>query len=244
VRTVCWWSAGAASAVAAHLALRKGPAIVAYCDTSATEHPDNLRFLRDCENWYGQEIMRLRSDKYTDIYDVFAKTRYLVGNAGARCTTELKKLVRRKFQQPEDTQVFGFTSEEVKRAKEFRGNNIEVTAWFPLIDEGLTKVDCRNIIRSAGIAVPAMYGLGYKNNNCIGCVKGGAGYWNKIRVDFPEVFTRMAKIEREMGVTINKSRIGGQAVRVYLDELQPGVGRYETEPDIECGIYCPGESNA
>lgn len=31
-----------------------------------------------------------------------------------------------------------------------------------------------------------MYDLGYANNNCIGCVKGGIGYWNKIRIDFPE----------------------------------------------------------
>ncbi len=37
-----------------------------------------------------------------------------------------------------------------------------------------------------------MYDLGYPNNNCIGCVKGGMGYWNKIRKDFPEVFQKRA----------------------------------------------------
>ena len=86
------------------------------------------------------------------------------------------------------------------------------------------------MIIAAGIEVPAMYKLGYKNNNCIGCVKGGKGYWNKIREDFPESFDRMAKQERRMGVKILKD--------VYLDELPRGVGRYESELDLECGVAC------
>ena len=32
-----------------------------------------------------------------------------------------------------------------------------------------------------------MYDLGYPNNNCIGCIKGGMGYWNRIRKDFPDI---------------------------------------------------------
>ena len=49
-----------------------------------------------------------------------------------------------------------------------------------------------------------MYKLGYNNNNCIGCVKGGIGYWNKIRVDFPAEFDRMAELERKIGHAVLK----------------------------------------
>ena len=63
---------------------------------------------------------------------------------------------------------------------------------FPLIDHMLTKQDCHGICERLGVKRPAMYDLGYQNNNCIGCVKGGMGYWNKIRVDFPEVFKKRA----------------------------------------------------
>ncbi|MHC3124971.1 hypothetical protein NL42_15075, partial [Acinetobacter sp. GN11] len=80
----------------------------------------------------------------------------------------------------------------------------------------------------------AMYKLGYLNNNCIGCVKGGAGYWNKIRKDFPEVFNRMAKVERDIGHSILKNDDGP----VFLDELKPNVGRYKDEPDIDCSFSC------
>ena len=55
------------------------------------------------------------------------------------------------------------------------------------------------MLENLGIKRPAMYDLGYGNNNCIGCLKGGMGYWNKIRIDFPEVFDRYSSLERETG---------------------------------------------
>ena len=103
----------------------------------------------------------------------------------------------------------------------------------------MTKQHCHDAITLAGIETPAMYRLGYKNNNCIGCVKGQQGYWNKIRKDFPDAFQQMAKLERELGVAINKSYAGdGKRKRVFLDELDPSAGRLEAEPDIECGVIC------
>jgi len=64
---------------------------------------------------------------------------------------------------------------------------------------GLTKEMCAGLLLKNGIELPEMYKLGYSNNNCIGCVKGGKGYWNKIKTDFPPVFKRMAELERKVG---------------------------------------------
>ncbi len=240
-RVVVWFSCGAASAVAGKLAIEKygkERVTVAYCDTLRYEHPDNRRFLDDVSRWYDLPIQLLKSSEYTDIMDVFRRTRWLVGNKGARCTTELKKNVRKEFQLPDDIQVFGFTSDEKARVERFKTENFEVIGDFLLLDQGVSKRECYRRIREAGIAMPEMYKLGYKNNNCIGCVKGGMGYWNKIRRDFPEDFERMAKLEREIGATILKDRSWGVTSRVYLDELDPSAGRYNEEPDIECGVVC------
>jgi hypothetical protein len=158
---------------------------------------------------------------------------------GARCTTELKKVLRNAFQQVDDIQVFGFDFTERERAAKFKANNPEVILSTPLIDKGVTKNRCFSIIQDAGIELPIMYRLGYKNNNCIGCVKGQSGYWNKIRKDFPDVFERMAKMERKLNVAINKSYAGdGKRKRVFLDELPPDMGRYESEKSIGCGVLC------
>lgn len=239
-RILAWFSCGAASAVAAKIAVAKygNNCEVCYCDTLKWEHPDNARFMADVERWIGKRITVLRSEKYADIYDVFRKTGWLVGEKGARCTTELKKIPRKDYQRADDLHVFGFTADEAQRIADFRNDNFELALEFPLQHFRVTKADCYRYLAQAGIELPTMYKLGYKNNNCRGCVKGGMGYWNKIRVDFPDVFERMAKLEREMGVTILKDRRGGKTIRLYLDELEPGRGRYEREKEIECGVSC------
>lgn len=86
------------------------------------------------------------------------------------------------------------------------------------------------ILKASGVKRPAMYDLGYMNNNCIGCVKGGMGYWNKIRRDFPDVFNQRAKMERTIGATCIKG--------IYLDELDTEAGRHEKPIVDDCGIMC------
>ena len=242
-RVLAWFSCGAASAVAAKLTVEKygDRAEVLYCDTLAYEHPDNLRFLGDVERWIGVPIKILKSDTYADIFDVFERTRWLVGPKGARCTTELKKKVRIAYQRPDDVHVFGYTVDEQHRIGEQRDAIHDLVTEFPLIDNGISKAQCHQRIAAAGIQSPAMYRLGYDNNNCIGCVKGGKGYWNKIRRDFPEAFDRMAKMERELDAAICKNEpiINGKRTRqrVFLDELPPEA-QDEFRFEMECGVLC------
>jgi len=239
-RIVASFSCGAASAVATKMAVEKygDRVIVIYCDTLKYEHPDNLRFMKDVEKWIGKDITLLSSEKYTDIFDVFNKTGWLVGRAGARCTTELKKNVAKKFRNPGDINIMGLTADEGHRIDRFEDQNPEIGVEWILRDSAITKSDCYKILTQAGIRLPKMYELGYNNNNCIGCVKGSMGYWNKIRIDFPLAFKRMAQQERKMGVAINKSFVGGTRRSIFLDELDPNAGRDVPLPDIECGVMC------
>ena len=243
-RTVCWFSCGAASAIATKLALAKHDNCVIVNQDTGSEHPDNERFKTECQEWYGQEIITIKSEKYKDIWDVFQKTRYLVGVGGARCTSELKRKVAEEFiNHFEDREIFGYTVEEKARMERFKEHNTERIIETPLIDEGLNKGDCLGMLERVGIEIPAMYKLGFHNNNCIGCVKGGAGYWNKIRTHFPDVFDRMAKQERELNVTINKKYIDGVRTRVFLDEMPEDMGNMDTEPSISCGLFCMAKSD-
>ena len=238
---MCWFSCGAASAVATKLALGKykDKNCVIVNEDTGSEHPDNERFKRECEEWFGQEVITIKSDKYEDIWDVFKKTRYLVGPGGARCTGELKRRPAEDFLDHfHDREIFGYTIEERHRMDRFREQNPERFIECPLIDEGFDKADCLGFLERVGIELPVMYKLGFHNNNCIGCVKGGAGYWNKIRKHFPDVFDRMAKQERELGVAINKSMKDDVRTKIFLDELPEDMGNVDTEPSISCGLFC------
>lgn len=239
-KVVCRFSCGAASAVATKLALTKYGAdrcVITYCDPGA-EHPDNARFLADCERWFGQPITVLKSSEYADPWAVWEKVRFITSARGAPCSGALKREPTYSVTRPDDILVFGYTSEETARADRFREQNFEITFLTPLIDAGLGKADCLALLDRAGIELPAMYRLGYHNNNCIGCPKGGMGYWNKIRVDFPEVFERMAALQRELGKGSGFWRERDTGERITLDDLAPGRGRHDAEPPIECGLLC------
>jgi hypothetical protein len=231
-RVVAWFSHGACSTIACKLALHEyGPGVDIVSINPGREHPDNERYRQDVANWLGRPIAVLRSAKYADHFDVAARERYINGPAGARCTGELKKAVRFAYQRPSDLNVWGYASDkrDAKRARRFEDGNPGVASWFPLIERQLTKSACLALVERAGIALPAMYRMGYANNNCIGCWKGGKGYWNKVREDFPAEFAMAASVEREVG----HSAING----TFLDELVPGTGRYKPE-EVECDLAC------
>lgn len=231
VKAFAWFSCGASSAVAAKHAIDRYPEVeVVYCDTSADEHPDNQRFLREVERWLGRPITFIRSQKYRDIYDVFDQTGWLVGRGMAKCSTELKKIPRQEYAPADALHILGMTYDEPARIERFERQNPELNCAWVLRDLRITKQMCVDELLAAHIDLPAMYKLGYNHNNCLGCVKGKMGYWNKIRVDFPDRFERMARQERKMNVQV----IYG----VWLDELSPDRGIAEPELQIECGLFC------
>jgi len=238
-RTISWFSCGAASAVATKLALAKGPVEIAYCEVRE-EHPDNKRFLKDCEKWFGQKITILGNDDFKrSIYEVFWKRKYMAGHAGAPCTLELKKKMRQEFERPGDIQIFGYTVEEQDRVDRFIDNNNDVNIQNPLIEAGLAKSDCLALLERAGIELPEMYKLGYKNNNCRGCVKAQSpAYWKKIRQDFPKNFQIMAGMELITGAKICKYTKDGEDYRVSLLELPDHIEPMDDTVDIQCGIFC------
>lgn len=233
-RTIAWFSCGAASAVATKLCPESTPA---YCETGA-EHPDNAKFLADCERWFGRSVDRLKSDRYADTWDVWTQRRYLAGIEGALCTVELKVMPRLAFQRPNDIHVFGYTADgpDVARADRLRSSYPELTIKTPLIERGLTKEACLSMVRHAGIALPPMYAMGFQNNNCLPCVKATSpAYWALVRQRFPDVFSRMAILSRELDVRL--CRIDGE--RAFIDEIpngQPTTDPIQPSCDFLCHI--------
>ena len=243
-RRVAWFSCGAASAIAAKLTVDRygSECEIVYCDTLASEHPDNARFFADVERLIGRSITVIQSARYATVDDVFERTRYMAGVAGARCTTEMKKLPREAWQQTDDVHIFGYTADEARRAEEFEERNPSLAVEWVLIDEGIDKRRCLEMLASFGVALPAMYGLGFNHNNCIGCVKATSpGYWNRTRRNFPDVFTRRAHQSRLIGARLVRIRLPGDlpskdAPRHFIDELPPDSDA--PDDDIECGPAC------
>ena len=111
---VCWWSGGITSAVACKKAIELfglDRCKIVMIDTH-NEHEDTYRFKKDCEKWYDCEIDVITGigDRYQSIQDVWRYHESLNVATGAICSTNLKRLVREKFQKTYTYthQVFGF----------------------------------------------------------------------------------------------------------------------------------------
>lgn len=219
-RIICWFSAGAASAVAAQLTLREHPdALLVRCETG-NEDEDNHRFEADVVRWLNRPVTVLRSDTYESVFDVWSRRRYMAGVSGAVCTTQMKVKPRLAFQRPDDVHVFGYTadSSDEARFKLFRKTYFELTVRAPLIDAGVTKAAALAMIERAGLKLPRTYAMGFPNANCIGtgcCKATSPDYWALFRHHFPERFARTAAKARELDVRL--CRLNGE--RAFIDEI-------------------------
>lgn len=228
---VLWFSAGVSSAIVAYLCRNELDAIIyQHIDD---QHPDTIRFLRDVEELIGRKIVVQQSPLKT----VEAACKYgnciRIPKRPPKCSEWLKQKERQRWEYEHNGQhvyFWGLDVNEQERSERFERGMPQSDHRFPLIERQLTKADVHAMAVRLGLKRPAMYEMGYHNNNCIGCVAGGMGYWNKIRVDFPETFAARAQLEREIG----HSCING----VFLDELDPNAGRHDPPIDIECGVYC------
>lgn len=231
---VCWISAGVSSFIAGYLERETIDKFV-YIDL-ADQHQDSIRFVKDCEKFFGKEIEIIKSNRYKDVNEAILCNGVIKNpyNQFAPCTNILKKQVRKDWEKQysdyDITYVWGYDLNEKHRADRLDISMSEFKHQYPLIEKQLTKQDCHAMSERLGMKRPTMYDLGYSNNNCIGCIKGGMGYWNKIRVDFPGVFKQRAEMERIIGASCIKG--------VYLDELDPTRGRMEEEIMEDCGIMC------
>jgi len=200
------------------------------------QHPDTYRFLKDCEKWFEKKIEIYKSP-YRSVDTVCRAVRYLNGPAGAACSLRLKKWMRKEWEQKNPgchTYIWGFDGTEKNRMERIKESITMHNHLFPLHDR--TKGEGHGILRHAGILRPAMYRIGFRNNNCIGCLRGGMGYWNRIRSHFPAVFAFRSHLERDIGAHILKE--------CYLDELDPKRGRFEDEIFPDCGLFCEIEEGA
>jgi hypothetical protein len=164
---------------------------------------------------------------------VWIERRYIKNHFGAPCSGLLKREVLEAQCLPDDTHVFGFTVDEMERAQRF----LDTGAICPLIEANLTHADCLGMIERAGLLLPEMYRLGFNNANCIGCCKGGEGYWNKVREVFPERFAQVIQIQESIGPGAYLFRNRETGERFGLKDLKPGAGRHD-ESVPACSFFC------
>jgi 3'-phosphoadenosine 5'-phosphosulfate sulfotransferase (PAPS reductase)/FAD synthetase len=249
-QTIGWVSGGAASAVACWLEKQKReklglPPLRYVRIDPLSEHPDTQRFVEEvAAKMLGAEVELISvhthgPECFRDCkthFDVLRKVRYINGPAGAPCTRILKREVRDTFQKKEglNSHVWGFCAGEEKRMNQMLAQ--PGFHHFPLIEHGYDKLKCFEVIEEFGILLPEMYRLGFNNNNCQACPQGGAGYFNHIRIHFPEQFQKMVELEADIGAScLREKGEDGKSRSLFLKDLAPERGRHKPMYVADCG---------
>jgi 3'-phosphoadenosine 5'-phosphosulfate sulfotransferase (PAPS reductase)/FAD synthetase len=208
-------SGGVPSAVVAYLVAQKyglDNLHLVFADT-LVEDDDNYRFLNDVETLIGKPITRL-VDGRTPL-ELATSEKFIYNNRIANCTKLLKiKPIREYVKSLEGETVLYLGMDAKDRTKgrlESPRNNwgkLGVSVEYPLI-EWSGDIDPHNYIKALAIDVPATYGEGFSNANCLkqGCVKQGAKGWITMIKKRPDAFSETALWEYDM-----RQRVGNYAM--------------------------------
>lgn len=77
----------------------------------------------------------------------------------------------------------------------------------------------------------------WREDNCIGCPKGGEGYWNHVRKVHPIVFQKRMERQESIGPGAYFFRDRATGERFGLKDLDPKAGRHD-EPLPACSFFC------
>ena len=88
--------------------------------------------------------------------------------------------------------------------------------WLPIFDYLTPEVFGE--IAAAGQEPHEVYSLGFSRLSCVFCVNGRVEEHKKAAILRPELFNKMAALEREIGKTIRLKQVDGVKLPKYLDE--------------------------
>lgn len=119
------------------------------------------------------------------------------------CTHTFKMAVVRRWLKahgasaanPADV-LIGISTDEIERASNRRDEPIE-SPHYPLIDLGLDRAACAQIIRDAGLPVPP-------KSACYFCPLHNRQAWAEMRRDEPDLFEKSVQLERVLNIRRDK----------------------------------------
>lgn len=225
-----------------------------------SEHPATLRYVREIAMPYaaahGLTLVELqRKDKHGQPVTIYGKllsrersidipVRMANGAPGRRsCTGDFKVKVTAKYawqhgarhNHPAVMQV-GISWDERLRQRNDSGLSY-ITLAYPLVDMRITRQDCMNVIRDAGLLVPP-------KSSCWFCPFHTLPVWQRMRDTEPDLFQKAVDLERL--INVRRARIGRDAAYLTrfarpLDRVVGDAARAtlfdEPEETYSCGAF-------
>jgi 3'-phosphoadenosine 5'-phosphosulfate sulfotransferase (PAPS reductase)/FAD synthetase len=214
--------------------VRFGPeenAEVVYVDHGC-DWPQTREFVQKMQNLFPITILRPNVQGFNDLWEYLWHYRTLpFAIQGRRCSDKFKVRVLHKYYERPCWEFIGISSEESKRARIKHIKGIE-TRW-PLLERGIDREACKDIIRAHGIQVP-------RKSGCWLCPFQQRNDWKKLRREHPELYCKALALERRSaahrkakGKPVKTLHPSGKTLPVLVGESQMSAP-WAAYPPCEC----------
>jgi hypothetical protein len=112
---------------------------------------------------------------------------YLKINPKYWCTHKFKIKPLMQYFKPPAYSMLGIDAGEAHRAKIVSEKGIENR--YPLVEAGISRDGCKEIIRAHGLPVP-------QKSGCFICPYQRQGQWKRLRAKHPDLFCRAEQLEK------------------------------------------------
>lgn len=233
-------SGGEASYAAAKLTLEEfghDETAFVFADTK-TEDEDLYRFLGDMEKRLNHPIIRVAEGR--DIWQVF-DDEGMIGNTRVDlCSRILKREVLKGWVDAncadDATIIIGFDANEAHRLPGVQARYAPRPVRSPLIERGIFKEQCRQIVKADGLEPGRLYAMGFPHNNCGGfCIKAGQASFALLLDFLPDRYAYHEGNEQAFrertgkDVSIMRDRAGGETQPLTMREFRK---RRQRQPSL------------
>ena len=225
------YSGGIGSFCAAHRLLqtasKEDEITLLFCDT-LIEDEDLYRFLEEGAKALGLPLVKIADGRTP--WEVFKDKRYQGNSRTAHCSQVLKTELAREWMDNNAinaTLVLGIGWQESERLDRAR-KNWQYPVIAPLCDRPwLRASDMSEIVKSYGLKIPRLYGMGFPHNNCGGfCVRAGLKQFQLLKREFPERFEHHKSEQQKLMEEV-------PTVRPFLRKTIKGKLEYITLAEFE-----------
>lgn len=164
---------------------------VVFSDTGG-ERPETYEYLKHAKKYlekYNIPFVQVMNFRKQSLYDRSISRRVIPSTLWRWCTRDFKIAPIYRYYRNLNAHVYqyvGIAYDEIHRIKDPKADY--VTNVFPLVDFGIDREQCIQIIKKAKLPIPIKSG-------CYFCPFMGMEYWNDLYQKHPELYRKAVKME-------------------------------------------------
>jgi len=194
--------------------------------------PETHKYVESFVKNYPVTILTPNVGGESNLYDYSARYKMIPSRRKRWCTDKFKVRVINKHITKPCFSLIGFSADEAHRAKITTEKGVENR--FPLVERGIDRARCIEIIKSHGLPVPMKSG-------CYFCPFQRVGQWKKLRNEHPDLFCKAKKLEDDQIIARAEHGKGplylsAKPLSETINERQGKIFEADEYPPCQCGL--------